>query len=223
MTEAIQEGTLIEAILSIRSQVDFLWQFFVTAHIAIFALLFIYDEAVESLNVIARVFALGGIALFEWINGKALANTYMLLDATLDQYRALYGAASRFQPAFFHHFVGQTFDDRPAMVLVTHSMAFVVILLALLSREFIQTRRSRQAGDRELMRSLERTCGKAWQKSHTAPRFGDNRILGAAANATNKCGFATRCGRKVCRCNKATTSADSADFDALPVPQVVNL
>ena len=30
MTEAIQEATLIEAILSIRSQVDFLWQFFVT-------------------------------------------------------------------------------------------------------------------------------------------------------------------------------------------------
>ena len=142
----IQEATLIEAILSIRSQIDFLWQFFVTAHIAIFALLFIYDEAVESLNVVARVFALAGIALFEWINGKALANTYMLLDATMDQYRALYGEASRFQPAFFQHFVGQSFTDRPAMVLVTHSMALVVILLALLSREFIQTRRNKRQG-----------------------------------------------------------------------------
>ena len=46
----IQEGTLIEAILGFRSRIDFLWQFFVTVHIAIFALLFIYDEAVESLN-----------------------------------------------------------------------------------------------------------------------------------------------------------------------------
>ena len=71
----IQEATLIEAILSIRTQIDFLWQFFVTVHIAILALLFIYDEAVESLNVI---------------------------------------------------------------------MAFSVILLALVSREFIQTRRKRQ-------------------------------------------------------------------------------
>jgi hypothetical protein len=140
----IQEATLIEAILSFRSQVDFLWQFFVTVHIAIFALLFIYDDAVESLNVVARAFALGGVALFEWINGKALSNTYLLLDATLDQYRALYGEVSRFQPAFFQHFVGQTFNDRPAMVLLTHSMAFVVILLALLSREFIQTRKSRR-------------------------------------------------------------------------------
>jgi len=50
----IEEATLIEAVLSIRSQVDFLWQFFIAAHIAIFALPFIYDEAVESLNVIAR-------------------------------------------------------------------------------------------------------------------------------------------------------------------------
>ena len=142
----IQEATLIEAILAIRSQVDFLWQFFVTVHIAIFALLFIYDEAVESLNVIARAFALGGVALFEWINGKALTNTYLLLDATLDQYRALYGAVSRFQPAFFQHFVSQSFSDRPGMVLITHSMAFVVILLALLSREFIQTKKSRKQG-----------------------------------------------------------------------------
>ena len=140
----LAEGTLIEAILALRSQVDFLWQFFVTVHIAIFALLFIYDEAVESLNVIARAFALAGVALFEWINGKALANTYILLDATLDQYRALYGQVARFQPAFFQYFVGQSFTDRPATVLITHSMAFLVILLALVSREFIQTRRKRQ-------------------------------------------------------------------------------
>lgn len=140
----IEEGTLIGAILALRSQVDFLWQFFVTVHIAIFALLFIYDEAVESLNVIARAFALAGVALFEWINGKALANTYILLDATLDQYRALYGQVARFQPDFFQHFVGQSFADRPATVLITHSMAFLVILLALVSREFIQTRRKRQ-------------------------------------------------------------------------------
>lgn len=142
----IQEATLIDAILSIRGQIDFLWQFFVTVHIALFALLFIYDEAVENLNIIARLFALVGVALFEWINGKALASTYMLLDATLDQYRALYGHAERFQPAFFQHFVGQSFTDRPATVLITHSMAFVVIILAFLSREFIQTRRKRQTG-----------------------------------------------------------------------------
>ena len=66
----IQEATLIEAILGFRAQIDFLWQFFVTVHIAIFALLFIYDEAVESLNIIARIFAIAGVALFEWISGS---------------------------------------------------------------------------------------------------------------------------------------------------------
>ena len=84
----------------------------------------------------------------EWINGKALANTYLLLDATLDQYRTLYGQADRFQPDFFRHFVSMSFADRPATVLVTHCMAFVVIIiLAFLSREFVQTRKKgRESG-----------------------------------------------------------------------------
>ena len=137
----LQEATLIEGIMATRAQVDFLWQFFVTARIAIFALLFIYDEAVENLNFIARALALGGIALFEWINGKALVNTYYLMDAFLEQYRALYGQQDRFEPAFFQHFVQMSFEDRPATVLVTHTTAFVVVLLALISREFIQSRR----------------------------------------------------------------------------------
>ena len=44
-----------------------------------------------------------------------------------------------------------SFADRPATVLVTHSMAFVVIILAFLSREFVQTRKKgREAGAVEL-------------------------------------------------------------------------
>jgi hypothetical protein len=37
----LNEGTLVDAMMSARGQIDFLWQFFVTVHIAIFALLFI--------------------------------------------------------------------------------------------------------------------------------------------------------------------------------------
>ncbi len=68
----LQESTLVEAIMAVRGQVDFLWQFFVTVHIALFALLFIYDHAVEGLNAIAKFFAVLGVAAFEWINGNAL-------------------------------------------------------------------------------------------------------------------------------------------------------
>ena len=140
----LPEEMLVEGIMDTRAQVDFLWQFFITVHIAIFALLLIYDDAVENLNSVARALALGGIGLFEWINGKALTNSYLLLDAFLEQYRALYGQADRFEPAFFKHFVQMSFADRPAMVLVTHTTAFVVILLALISRDFIQARRRSQ-------------------------------------------------------------------------------
>ncbi len=140
----LPEPMLVDGIIATRAQIDFLWQFFITVHIAIFALLLIYDEAVENLNVIARALALGGIGVFEWINGNALTNTYLLLDAFLEQYRALYGQVDRFEPAFFQHFVQMSFEDRPGTVLVTHTTAFVVILLALVSRDFIQSRKRRR-------------------------------------------------------------------------------
>ncbi|MEE8297159.1 MAG: hypothetical protein V3R26_04940 [Hyphomicrobium sp.] len=140
----LPEPMLVDGIIATRAQIDFLWQFFITVHIAIFALLLIYDDAVENLNFIARALALGGIGVFEWINGKALTNTYLLLDAFLEQYRALYGQVDRFEPAFFQHFVQMSFADRPGTVLVTHTTAFVVILLALVSRDFIQSRKRRR-------------------------------------------------------------------------------
>jgi hypothetical protein len=43
-TEMIQESALIEAVMMTRTQIDFLWQVFITVHIAVFALLFIYGE-----------------------------------------------------------------------------------------------------------------------------------------------------------------------------------
>lgn len=139
----IEEHALIDMVLHARSQIDFLWQFFITVHIAIFALLFIYSEAVESLNFLARALAIAGIALFDWINGNALKGAYNLLDASHDQYRALYGSADRFQPDFFHHFVQATFGDRPMMVNVTHGMAFAVVIMSLLSIRFIRLRGDR--------------------------------------------------------------------------------
>ena len=136
----LQESTLIEAIMAVRGQIDFLWQFFVTVHIALFALLFIYDHAVENLNAIAKFFAVLGVAAFEWINGNALAHTYLLLDAMQDQFRWNYGQADRFHPAFYEQFVLASYATRPATVLITHSSALLVVLLAFASRRFIQTR-----------------------------------------------------------------------------------
>ncbi len=134
------EGTLVDAIMATRSQIDFLWQFFVSVHIAIFALLFIYDHAIEGLHWIAKACVVLGIAAFEWINGNALAHSYMLLDAMLDQYRWAYGQPERFHPAFYDQFVLATYKGRPEMVMMTHSTAVIVVLLAIVSRHFIQSR-----------------------------------------------------------------------------------
>ncbi|MCB1519897.1 MAG: hypothetical protein KDJ37_04895 [Hyphomicrobiaceae bacterium] len=138
-TTLLQESTLVEAIMHTRSQIDVLWQVFITVHIALFALLFIYSTAVDKMNALARVFAVAGISLFDWINGKALTSTYLLLDAMQDQYRTLYGQVERFQPKFYEHFVLAQYADRPDMVLITHGLAFAVVVVALIARKLIHT------------------------------------------------------------------------------------
>jgi hypothetical protein len=134
----IQEQTMIDAIMHTRGQVDFLWQFFVTVQLAIFALLFIYDDAVDGMNRTARALAIIAIGMFDWINGHALHGSYALLDALHQQYRADYGQTSRFQPALYELFVQQRFDGKDTMLLLTHGLAFGVVMLALIWRQFIQ-------------------------------------------------------------------------------------
>ena len=137
----LDEGSLLEAIMDVRSQIDFLWQFFVTVHIAIFALLFIYDHAVAGLNWIGKMFSVAGIAAFEWINGNALVNAYSTLDSMHEQYRWAYGQVERFHASFYGHFVLADFSNRAEVVVYTHSTALAVVLLAFASRRFIRSHR----------------------------------------------------------------------------------
>ena len=136
----IDQQTLVAAIMDVRQEIDFLWQFFITVHIAIFALLFIYDHAVENLNWVARAFAVAGVAVFEWINGNAIAGCYRLLDAMNDQFRHIIDE-TKFQPEFLREFVQVSFADRPDLIKITHGMAFAVVILAFISKSFIQSRK----------------------------------------------------------------------------------
>ena len=57
-----------------------------------------------------------------------------------EQYRWAFGQAERFHPAFYENFVLASYATRPEMVVYTHSAALAVVLLAFVSRRFIQSR-----------------------------------------------------------------------------------
>jgi hypothetical protein len=137
----MQEQTMVDAIMHVRGQIDFLWQFFVTVQLALFALIFIYDEAVDSLNGLARTLAILGIGIFSYINGNALRQAYELINALHLQYRTDYGAPGRFQPAFQKAFVDVDYAGRDQMIMITHGLAFAVVLMSLAVPTFIQHRR----------------------------------------------------------------------------------
>lgn len=139
--DPIQEQTLIEAIMHVRGQIDFLWQFFVTVQIALFALIFIYDEAVDSLNALARVLGMIGIGIFSYINGNALRGAYELINALHQQYRLDYGRPGRLIPALQQSFVDVDYGGRAEMIMMTHGLAFAVVALSLVFPAFIQHRR----------------------------------------------------------------------------------
>jgi hypothetical protein len=136
---ALDEAALLEAIMDSRAQIDFLWQFFVTVHIAVFALLFIYGHAVDRMSRLGKLLATLGIAGFELINGKALINAYMLTHAMHEQYRWSFGQVERFHRSFYETFVLAAFDDRPQMVMLTHTSALLVVVLAFVSQRFLRT------------------------------------------------------------------------------------
>ncbi len=137
----IAEQTLVEAMMQARSQLDFLWQFYMSVQIAIFALVFIYEEAIDNLNGLARSLAILGIGIFSWINGNAILGAYNLLDAMHQQFRADYGQIERFQAAFYKYFVLADYSGRETLLLLTHGLAFAVVMLTLIFPRFIQHRR----------------------------------------------------------------------------------
>ncbi|MGE8944230.1 hypothetical protein ACO2I3_20195 [Leptospira interrogans] len=134
----IAEELLMDAIMQTRSQIDFLWQFFITVQIALFALLFIYDKAIETFNSFARLLAICGVGIFDWINSQALKNSYTLLNAFHEQYRADFGQPQRFQSVLYEHFVLANFEGRVSMIGFTHGMAFAVVVMAFLWRRSMQ-------------------------------------------------------------------------------------
>jgi len=144
--EHMDMQALVEAIMGTRNQIDFLWNFFVTVNMTIFALLFIYDEAVDSMRGVGRFFAIGGIAAFDWINGNALRNSYELLNALHGQYKASFGSIAELTPLFRQYFVDIQFAGRSDMVLATHSFALAVVTLAFVWPNFISHDKAKKQG-----------------------------------------------------------------------------
>lgn len=137
----IQEQTLIEAIMDTRGQVDFIWQFFISVQIAVFALIIIYGDTVEGLRRGVRMLAIGAVATFNWINANALLDAYRLLDAFHQQLRADYGQMSRFEPLLYERLVLVSYEGKEYVLLLTHGTAFLAVSLALVWQGSLQRRR----------------------------------------------------------------------------------
>jgi hypothetical protein len=142
----LSDQSIVDAIMEARSQIDFLWQFFVSVHIAVFAFLLIYDEAIETMNFVARFLVVAALGIFSWVNGHAIVTAYALLNGLHHQFRFQFGQMDKYDPLFFQHFVLAYYNDRTTMILCTHGLAMAVVTLSVFWRRFI----SRQVAGRSL-------------------------------------------------------------------------
>jgi len=138
----MQQEALIQAIVGARGQLDFIWQVFLSAQVAVFAFLLIYEEEMEKMNFLGRLLALIGIGAFDWINASALIDTYGLLDALHHQYRVSFGQLNGLSPLFVDRFVNASYETGPRMVAFTHTLAFTFVLLSFVLRNMIRRDRT---------------------------------------------------------------------------------
>lgn len=89
----MNESELVTAVLTIREQVGFLWNFYVTA--CVFLIGWIFSSRVEW-NETKRKVIIGLFAAFALTNLSAIYSEYSLLSAAADQLRYMSSAENRF-------------------------------------------------------------------------------------------------------------------------------
>jgi hypothetical protein len=134
----VEQQALTYAIIGTRNQIDFIWNFFVTVNMAVFALLFIYDETVASMKWITRIFMACGVAAFDFINGNGLVNAYTLLDALHDQFRTNFENLPKLTTAYRISFINAQYGDMSKLVMLTHGAALITVVLTLFWPSFLQ-------------------------------------------------------------------------------------
>ncbi len=128
----MDETTLVSSIISIGNEIDVLWNMFAAIHIPFIAFIVIYRDRLLGMSEIF----VGYIAYvgFVWINGRALTNTYLLLDAFHSQYKVSFGAKERFIDDLYNTFVLTSYADRTNVVLTTHTGAVIIVFLSMISK-----------------------------------------------------------------------------------------
>lgn len=129
METGFDQQSITALMVGASGKLDTLWQIFILLHFGIFTLLLIHQAVLSRIGQLAATVAYG---LVMFINFSALSGTYKILDALHQQFRKDFGAsAGKFVPALQESFVNADLSTRPSLLLVTHGLAGLIVLYAI--------------------------------------------------------------------------------------------
>jgi len=120
-----------QTLVMISNKVDGLWQMYIGVHLGIFWLLFFMHRP---LLAIERLIALIAYTFFAAVNGKALMDTYALLESLRRDLLANFPAAVERLPGTAELMGSVTYDGRTQLILISHGLAWVLVVLTLAFR-----------------------------------------------------------------------------------------
>jgi len=117
-----------QTLVMVSNKIDGLWQMYIAVHLGIFWLLFFMHRP---LLAVERIIALIAYTFFSAVNGKALTDTYALLNNLrldlLDNFPEAFARVP--ETAALMQSVDYT--DRTMLILISHGMAWVLVVLTL--------------------------------------------------------------------------------------------
>ena len=120
-----------QTLVMISSKIDSLWQMYIGVHLGIFWLLFFMRRP---LLAIERFIALIAYTFFTAINGKAMIDTYALLDNLRTDLLANFPEAIARVPDTAALMQSVDYGDRMPLILISHGLAWALVVLTLAFR-----------------------------------------------------------------------------------------
>lgn len=123
--------TIFQSMMQQGGKIDNLWSMYIVVHLGVFWFFFLLHRP---LLVLERAIALLAYTLFAFINGTALANSYVLLESMRIDVIESFRTQMALAPQVFHTLTMTDYSARPSLIYLTHVGAWVFVMLILAFR-----------------------------------------------------------------------------------------
>ena len=143
---------VFQALIQTSSQVDNQWSMYIVVHLGLFWFFFLVHRP---LLFVERAIALFAYGAFVVINGSALIDSYNFLEAMRQDLLTNLGGQLASTPRMEGALSSINYADTTQIILLTHGIAFFVVLLFLVFRNLMVSRYQRLFRDADTLASSQ--------------------------------------------------------------------